>query len=343
MKPELIFLISQPRAGSTMLQRMLGAHPKVHTISEPWLMLHPLYALKRNALTAEYNSRLAREALDTVFDALPEGEDGYIQGLRTMYGYLYARLLEGSGKSVFLDKTPRYYLIIPELARVFPEAKFIILLRNPLAVLVSILNSWVKEDWRRLRNFQTDLFRAPGLLADGLPNLGDRAAKVQYEELVHDPEDHIRNLSRFLEIPFDPATIDYGDGSSPDWRFGDQKSVHQLRQPDPRKATQWMDSLDDPQVWRCARDYLEFLRPELLTRLGYRYEELCEQMGRHEPSPLDRAATWPLTHLCQFPDRKDGFVGAITHSLAHRGATGTASAALRRLRQALASVAGDCM
>ena len=59
----LIFLISQPRAGSTLLQRILAAHSQVHSVSEPWLMLHPVYALRPSGITAEYNEELARIAL----------------------------------------------------------------------------------------------------------------------------------------------------------------------------------------------------------------------------------------------------------------------------------------
>ena len=52
----LIFIISQPRAGSTLLQRILGGHPEIHTAAEPWIMLHPLYALKSKGCSAEYNA-----------------------------------------------------------------------------------------------------------------------------------------------------------------------------------------------------------------------------------------------------------------------------------------------
>lgn len=57
-----MFLISQPRAGSTLLQRILGSHPDIHTVSEPWLMLQPLYALRPDGYRAEYNEHLARNA-----------------------------------------------------------------------------------------------------------------------------------------------------------------------------------------------------------------------------------------------------------------------------------------
>ena len=59
----LIFLISQPRSGSTMLQKILGANKDVHTVSEPWIALHLLYMLRERGVTAEYGHALARAAV----------------------------------------------------------------------------------------------------------------------------------------------------------------------------------------------------------------------------------------------------------------------------------------
>ena len=73
----LIFILSQPRAGSTLLQRMLASHPEVHTLSEPWVMLHPLYALRTAGYQAEYNYRAAQEALRVFVEALPGGAEDY--------------------------------------------------------------------------------------------------------------------------------------------------------------------------------------------------------------------------------------------------------------------------
>ena len=71
----LIFLISQPRAGSTLTQKILGCHSQIHTISEPWMMLHPLYALKHRGYQAEYQSDLAFQGLENTLNILPNGKD----------------------------------------------------------------------------------------------------------------------------------------------------------------------------------------------------------------------------------------------------------------------------
>ena len=50
---------------------------------------------------------------------------------------LYSK--EGLPGKYVLDKTPRYYHILPELLELFPKAKFVLLQRNPLSVFASIL------------------------------------------------------------------------------------------------------------------------------------------------------------------------------------------------------------
>jgi hypothetical protein len=182
----LIFLISQPRAGSTLLQRILSGHSEIHTTAEPWIMLHPLYALKKNGLVAEYDSELARLGLKDFISQVPEGQELYFKALRHMGGTLYNRALEVSGKRFFLDKTPRYHFIIPELKAVFPKAKFIFLLRNPLAVLSSTLESWFQNNPESLKKSLNyfDLLKGPLHLIQGIQLLKGDAVVVKYEELV---------------------------------------------------------------------------------------------------------------------------------------------------------------
>ena len=157
----LIFLISQPRSGSTLTQKIMGSHSAIYTRSEPWIMLNPLYTLKKDGVFTEYNKSLEYKANQDFIENLPHGgRDNYIQHLHKMYLSLYSEYLKKEKKSVFLDKTPRYYLIINELIEVFPEAKYILLIRNPLAVLGSIINSWTKEDWHKLSQYKIDLIEA---------------------------------------------------------------------------------------------------------------------------------------------------------------------------------------
>ena len=154
--------------------------------------------------------------------SMTEGEArAYLEAVRAYATTLYESALRPTGKRLFLDKTPRYYFICDELRRVFPKAKFIFLLRNPLAVLASILETWVKQDWSILRWYQADLLQAPRLIADAIagspsPINGERGETapitVGYEDLVANPTSTVqerpittrwnaRRLSRSSEAP----------------------------------------------------------------------------------------------------------------------------------------------
>lgn len=300
----LIFVVSQPRAGSTLLQRMLGSHPRIHTVSEPWLMLHPFYGLRRSGYEAEYGALSAQESLRGFLDQIgsqKQGDEVYYEGVRRMYSHLYDRALEGTGKQYFLDKTPRYYLILPELARVFPKAQFIILLRNPMAVLASVVNTWKKENWFSLFQNGDDLVRAPGLLLEGIKTLGSRGVVVRYEQLISRPDEELNSICSKLGITYHPTMKEYGNHRLPRWELGDQKGVYRHAQPVAGNAEKWQQSLSDPQLWRLAGDYLEQLGRDVVGRLGYSYDQIQKTVESYRPSRLRSWSTYSLSWLLAKP------------------------------------------
>jgi glycosyltransferase involved in cell wall biosynthesis/Flp pilus assembly protein TadD len=284
----LLFAISQPRAGSTLLQRILAAHPAIYATAEPWLMLHPLYALRERGHTADYNAEWARTALRDFCSNLEGGEEAYRDAVRTMGVTLYNKALEPSGREWFLDKTPRYYLITAELRRTFPKASFVFPLRNPLAVLASILASWIKDDWERLELYQDDLLKAPALLSETLREFGSMAFQVRYEELVETPERVMRELCGRLEVPFDPGMLEYGNHPKPRGRMGDDIGIHQHSRPVRDSKDKWIQELAAPRERLAAECYLACLDESVLARLGYPKRELLQTL---RSVPVSRSIT----------------------------------------------------
>ncbi|HWN97614.1 MAG TPA: sulfotransferase, partial [Methylomirabilota bacterium] len=120
------FIISQPRAGSTLLQRLLATHPQIQTIGEPWLAIPFVYALREKGVSAEYIHVSMAQGFGDFVSKLPGGRADYFQEVRAMLERLQQKI-PAPGKTYFLDKTPRYHLILEELAEIFPDAKFIVL------------------------------------------------------------------------------------------------------------------------------------------------------------------------------------------------------------------------
>lgn len=298
----LIFLISQPRSGSTLTQRILGSHPDIHTLAEPWLMLHPSYGMKSVGYEAEYNADWARTIVQQFLQELPTGEKAYYEGLRRMYTYLYESALTGSGKHYFLDKTPRYYHIIPELYQTFPQSDFIFLFRNPLAVVGSIITTWTKEEWHNLDDYKQDLIKAPQLLLEGISLIKNRCHVLRYEDLLIDPTREIKKIYLRMNIEFHREMINYGNNDFSHWKFGDQKMVNKQTKPDPKNLNTWVLSLNNPKIWQVSNDYLEFLGHEILYQMGYSYRELRKTLDANRPQTLNSARIFGIDWMQRQPE-----------------------------------------
>ncbi len=268
----LIFLISQPRAGSTLLQVMLAGHPEIATTSEPWIALHPIFALKDEGIIAVYGEELARNALQDFLSQSGVNTDFYKARLGEFLLSLYAQAASFQDKRYFLDKTPRYYHIIPELMELFPEARFIVLLRNPLDVLDSILKAWIRNDILELGTFREDLLVAPRRLMASLKEHPSRCFMVRYEELVSDPEQVLKGVCGFLGLSYADGMLDYGERLDTKWRLGDTTGLHRSFRPNTGSIDKWKRGFDTPQKRHLAVSYLDALGKELFSEMGYDFD-----------------------------------------------------------------------
>jgi len=273
----LIFLICQPRSGSTLLQYMLGGHPRIHTLPEPWFMLHLLYGQRPGGLTAEYDAGIAQKALVSYLSETGGGRKLYIESVRAAALNLYQAALGQSGRDLFLDKTPRYYLVAEELREVFPKARFIFLVRNPLAVLASILQT-LGGDWTALRrpSRMHDLVTAPRSIVRATSTVGGRTSVVRYEDLVHRADETLSMMLEQIGVQEVPGLTTYTAMES---ELGDTKSVTKHGTPVGDYVDRWRQELRSSEKRDIASSYLDELGPDLLEQLGYPYRELREQLG----------------------------------------------------------------
>lgn len=290
----LVFIISQPRSGSTLLQRILAGHPDIHTSAETWLLLNPVYGLRTCGTSAEFNTQWATRAVGEFLTHYTDGNDIYFDGIREMARVIYGNALDRSGKRLFLDKTPRYYLIIPELLKLFPRARVVILLRNPMAVLASELKTYVKTDWARLANVKIDLLSAPRLLADAIEHHAHRIHLIRYETLVSEPEAQISALCQNLGIAYDPRMLEYVNTPAPKGSMNDTVGIYLHQRPSPANVDKWKQLADERQSNYFARCYLQDLGPELLSCLGYSFAEIEKVLdnGKIDTGKVRNLVSW---------------------------------------------------
>lgn len=209
---ELLFLVSQPRSGSTLLQSLLNSHSEIDTISEPWILLSELFHFTEYVDRSGfdwYEFQVSQERLIKLFS---QSKNTYYQAVKSKVEYLYSEIessLDFKGR-YFLDKSPRYYLILNHIRELFPEAKFIILKRNPFNVFCSMFHTWIREDWGRFARHYHDLYSAIPAITNFTKTDDPNTLIIKYEDLTQDPEGVLSGVFQFLDLGKEVIDLEKG-------------------------------------------------------------------------------------------------------------------------------------
>lgn len=282
MSVPLLFVISAPRSGSTMLERMLESHSQILGGPEPHL-LTPLAHLGMwaNVDKAPYDHVLAAEAQKLFVEKLPGGEQDYWDACRAYCDVLYGRFLEPSGKVICLDKTPAYALILPFLMKVFPDAKYVVLTRHPLATFSSYANSFFDGNYAEARQYNPILNRYVPAIAGFLRQDAVSHVHVRYEDLVKEPETWMQTIYEYIGVPFERETIDYGgkDNGGKREGLGDPIGVAQHARPQTGSIKKWVSELaHDTEKLRLMREVIASIGPDDLAAFGYPVDTLWKPL-----------------------------------------------------------------
>ena len=272
-----VFLISLPRSGSTLLQRLMMGHPAIASTSEPWLMLPLVYMLREDGLVSEYAHRSAYRGIHDFIKVLPQGQQDYQEAVRHFVSDLYERQCQRD-ELYFLDKTPRYYLIIKELAETFPEAKFILLVRNPLQVIASIIKTFSDNNLRVLHFFWIDMLQGFTKMSEGIRSLGNRATVVRYEDIVEREHETLDELFSFLSLNWDPQMNERLDDRGLQGRMGDRVGTYQYQKVATASQQKWKDTLSERTRKNYVQHLLNRLDAEVLATYGYEKEHLLREL-----------------------------------------------------------------
>ncbi|MFA6228979.1 MAG: sulfotransferase [Rhodanobacter sp.] len=220
-----IFVISPPRAGSTLLFETLAQAPDLFTIGhESHALIEGLHEL-HPAQTDFGSNRLDAEAATA--SVVEELRRRFHAELRDREGHPPA-----AARVRLLEKTPKNALRVPFLVRVFPEACFVYLHRDPRQTLSSMLDAWQSGRFRTYPQLPGwngppwSLLLTPGwrelmgrplheivaaqwevttrLLLDELEALpADRCQVVSYDALLANPALEISRLGHALGFEWD--------------------------------------------------------------------------------------------------------------------------------------------
>jgi hypothetical protein len=225
------FIVGCPRSGTTLLQRLVDAHPQMAVTPEThwiprWFHKRP-GKLQDGLVTKQFLRKLIAypRFLELGIDPLELKKmikggkrvpyDHFISKVYDLYGQRWGKLIVG-------DKTPGYARELPTLHLLWPEARFVHLIRDGRDVCLSILNwerakSWkVGEGAARFRTWAQDPVGTSALWWEWHVRLAREAGEhlggglyyeLRYESLVAHPKDECRALCEFLGVPYDDHMV----------------------------------------------------------------------------------------------------------------------------------------
>jgi omega-hydroxy-beta-dihydromenaquinone-9 sulfotransferase len=234
-----IFVVGCGRSGTTLLYQMLATHPDVGWISnyaERWPRIPALSAFSPLYRAASDSSALRRvlpqpseghrvwdliDGSSRPIDGGPLGAAAATDAACTRAHGLARRLLERQHRSRFLNKNTQNTCRLGYLDALFPDCVVIHIVRNPIAVVESLLRV---EWWPTLRAWPFDgatpgeWVRAGGreevmaatiwrretelAIRDGNALGGSRYIEVRYEELVRSWASVMRRITDFAALPW---------------------------------------------------------------------------------------------------------------------------------------------
>ena len=280
-----IFIFSLPRSGSTLLQRILMSHSSIASSAEPWFLLPFIYSRKNEGVVSEYSNELLQSAMKEFIDCFPNGESDYNNELREFCLSLYQKHCKNE-EFYFLDKTPRYYLIVEEIVELFPEAKFIFLVRSPIQVLASVINTWAAGGFRALYRFDNDFQQGPKLLAKSIIDFEEIGYVVKYEDLVNNPEIELISLFAYLGLDYEPEVLQEFAEVSFEGKFGDPTGPAKYKSISIKSEHAWREVFDSHLRKAWLSRYLRSFDEAILYRLGYPKTGLLDLLKNHRVNKL---------------------------------------------------------
>lgn len=259
------FIVGASRSGTTLLRLMLNAHS---LIAVPHEMKYfnraiPLPTLRQwrqpDAAPADFDNIIDDWLKDRSHSFEPIGVEKVRQaiadGPRNVRAPLEIALqmwARHHGKRLWGEKTPNHLYYVDFIVEMFPQARFVYLVRDPRAVVRSMNNiaffpddsvinahNWkvaATEGWKRLcRSVDPD-----------------KRFVLRYESLVSEPDESLRALCTFLAVPFEPDMLDFHERSS-------SALPQKIRTPnirksvDPSSLDKWRDELSDDEVAAIER------------------------------------------------------------------------------------------
>ena len=303
-----LFIVGAPRSGTKLLRDLVKQHPAIGI--------------------PDYETEFLPRCLHLDFDLSQDFSRFYAWATRFMYFKYMAEegrliqertwreasptmdlrgVFEGlcrhdaqQPEGVWGDKSPNYRNHLPELKRLFPEARFVHIVRDGRDVCLSSHKAWGKHILRNAQRWYDEV----GACRQAGQSLGEDYLEIRYEDLLADPERWLGAIAQHCGLAFDPAMLDPGRATE---NLGDTRGATGIVTDNSAK---WKTRMEPKQLRR-----VEALCAPLLTELGY---PLANPGVRHQRARAGEMMAWRLrdgAHLLRFRVKEWGWRDAVRYSI----------------------------
>nr|WP_321452384.1 sulfotransferase [uncultured Carboxylicivirga sp.] len=217
-----VFVIGFPRSGTTYLQSLLATQTVFYSLPETHFFIKLTKREDLNefgSITPEKLNDFERLFESTLECKLPSNIKSLMLALShenlltrkiafelTIKAYFDSKKITPSG-SILLEKTPYHSYVSKEILEIYPKAKFIVIIRNPIDACSSFNKNLVEyskpfnelsQDWNHTYNYIDKV-------SSKYPN---NFLLIRYENLINNRTKEIDKISNFLSIKFDNNKLD---------------------------------------------------------------------------------------------------------------------------------------
>jgi hypothetical protein len=275
------FIVGASRSGTTMLRLLLNAHSRLGVPKE--LAFFTL-AMQKGVLDAWRNGRLAAPAHQAFLHAFLSKKhhiyrevdvaalEAEIVGRhpndpRAAFERVMSVWLGEQGKQRWGEKTPKNLFYVDYIHRMFPEARFIHIVRDPRAVVYSMnrFARFLNDSVLNAFNWYLSVKDGYGRLRESVPE--SLVLTIRYEELVAGVEETARKMCAFLGELYEPAMLDFYRESESNIHPASQElgGVNTLTQPiSTTSVDKWREGLAGREI-----AIVEAICGPLMKEMGY--------------------------------------------------------------------------
>jgi Flp pilus assembly protein TadD len=200
----IAFLTGFPRSGTTLLEQIIATNTDTIGTDESGILPH------------HFVSPLvwkAADAMDAILELRSFDAEQLLAGRETFYQMTESYLDQSIGERLLVEKTPLQTADMPLSLRMFPEARWLIALRDPRDVVLSYLFTLIPLNWTSAA--AADVVEACRFYADTMRHwlwwrerLDWPTYETAYERLIADSQGESRRVAEFLGLSWEPSMVD---------------------------------------------------------------------------------------------------------------------------------------